>query len=130
MYSLHGINIVPYMSPERVSISAVNLGLKEITFTWNPIPTECSAAIHYNILASNCGSCPTTTNHTNVTCTDIPTNGSRSITCSFAVRTVVCGNITGNVSEPLMINITETLTNSNKGIYICNIIIIYLFCKL
>ena len=29
-------------------------------------------AIHYNILASNCGSCPTTTNLTTVTCTNAP----------------------------------------------------------
>ena len=88
---------MPYPSPEKISVSAVNLGLKEITFTWSPVTPNCPAIIfYYDILASNCGSCPTTTNHTNVTCIDVPTDGS---TCVFAIRTVVCGNITGNVSD-------------------------------
>ena len=72
---------------------------KELAFVWSPVAPDCPA-IHYNILASNCGSCPTTTNHTNATCTDVPTNGS---VCTFAVQTVACGNITGNESEPVSI---------------------------
>ena len=79
---------------------AANFASKELTFSWSPVAPDCPA-IHYNILASNCGSCPTTTNHTNVTCTEVPTNGSN---CTFAVQTVVCGNLAGNASEP--INIT------------------------
>ena len=73
---------------------------RKLTFSWSPVAPACHA-IHYNILASNCGSCPTTTNHTNVTCTEVPTNDS---TCTFAVQTVICGNIAGNVSDS--INIT------------------------
>jgi hypothetical protein len=44
---------------------------KQIIFSWSQ---SCTAAVldHYNI-TSNCGSCPTTTNHTNATCTDVPT---------------------------------------------------------
>ena len=62
---------------------------------WNPVVPDCSA-IHYNILASSCGSCPTTTNHTNITCTDtVLTNNSM---CTFTIQTVVCGNISGNSS--------------------------------
>ena len=55
----------------------------------------------FNIQASNCGSCPTATRYTNVTCTDIPTDGSM---CTFAVETVVCGNTTGNtrITLPLL----------------------------
>ena len=47
------------------------------------------------------------TNHTNVTCTDVPNNDS---ICTFAVQTVVCGNIAGNTSDP--INITLYTTES------------------
>ena len=79
---------------------------RKLTFSWSPVAPDCPA-IHYNILASNCGSCPTTTNHTNVTCTDVPTNDS---ICTFAVQTVVCGNIAGNISDP--INITLYTTES------------------
>ena len=71
--------------------------LQELTFSWSPVAPDCPA-IHYNILASNCGSCPSTTNHTTVTCTDVPTDGT---VCTFAVQTVVCRNITGNRSNPV-----------------------------
>ena len=70
--------------------------LRELTFNWSSVAPDCPT-IHYNILASNCGSCPTTTNCTTATCTDIPIDGS---VCTFAVQTVVCGNITGNRSNP------------------------------
>ena len=84
-----------FPSPNNLHISNANFILKEFTFSWSPVTLDCPA-IHYNILASNCGSCPTTTNHTNVTCTDIPTDGS---TCVFALQTVVCGIITGELSN-------------------------------
>ena len=63
-----------------------------LTIDWTLFVPDCPA-IHYNILASNCGSCPTTTNHTNVTCTDVPSNNS---VCIFAIQNVVCGNISGD----------------------------------
>ena len=69
--------------------------LLTLTFTWRLLAPGCPA-INYNILASNCGSCPTTTNHTvTVTCADVPTDGS---VCAFTVQIVVCGNIAGNTS--------------------------------
>ena len=88
-----------YPPPNTLYIRAANFALKELTFSWSPIAPDCPA-IHYNILASNCGSCPTTTNHTNVTCTDVPTNGSN---CTFVVQTVSCGNVAGNASKPISI---------------------------
>ena len=98
------------MPPNTPSISnAAIISLRQLTFSWSPVAPDCPA-IHYNILASNCGSCPTTTNHTNVTCTDVPTNNS---ICTFAVQTVVCGNIAGNISDPL--HITFYTTESTVG---------------
>ena len=85
----------PYTPPQTPSLIFTDLNLRHITFSWTPVDPNCPT-IHYDTIASNCGSCPTTTNHTNVTCTDIPTDGS---TCVFAIRVVVCGNITGNVSD-------------------------------
>ena len=114
---VHYINTVPFPPPDAIFIALVNFGLKEITFTWNPVAPDCPA-IHYNILASNCGSCPKTTNHTTVTCTDVH-NGSM---CMLAVQTVVCGNITalGSLSKPLIFNMTRTLnemTSSKEGMH-------------
>jgi hypothetical protein len=109
-------NTVPFPTPEAISLALVNFGRKEIMFSWSSVAPDCPS-IHYNILASNCGSCPTTTNHTNATCTDLPSDDSM---CNFAIQTVICGNITGKWSKPLTFNITETLnkmTSSKKGVF-------------
>ena len=78
---------------------------RQLTFVWSPVVSDCPAT-HYNILASNCGSCPTTTNHTNVTCTDVLNDG---IVCTFTIQTVVCENITGNISYQIRVNISIPL---------------------
>jgi hypothetical protein len=87
-----------------LNVSRNDYSSKELTFSWSPVAPDCPT-VHYNILASNCGSCPTTTNHTNVTCTDIPTNDS---ICTIAIQTVVCGNITGDTSDPISITLYTT----------------------
>ena len=92
--------------PSNMHISHIDIGLIQLTFAWSPVVPSCPS-IHYNILASNCGSCPTTTSHTNVTCTDIPTDGS---VCTFAVQTVVCGNITGIDNSSINILVLNTRT--------------------
>ena len=82
---------------------------QSISFNWSQ---SCAAANsdNYNILASNCGSCPTTTNHTNVTCTDVvPITGRQ---CIFAVQTLVCGNVTGDASDPISIVFYELTVTS------------------
>ena len=92
-------------------ISHIDIGLIQLTFAWSRVLPDCSA-IHYNIKASNCGSCPTTTNHvhTNVTCNDVPTNGS---VCTFAVQTVLCGNVIGNKSNSVSILVLNSQTSNS-----------------
>lgn len=68
-----------------------------LTFSWIVSVLGCHDVI-FNIQASNCGICPPATKYTNATCTDVPTDGSM---CTFAVQTVVCGNITGNTNVKL-----------------------------
>ena len=66
------------------------------------------AAIHYNILAQNCGNCPSSTPHTTVVCHDM--NVGANLTCSFVVQNVrTCDDITGNMSDPVKVHL--------KGIY-------------
>ena len=81
-----------------------NVGSKQLTARWSPVALTCPS-LYYNILSSNCGSCPTTTTNTTVTCTDVPTNGS---TCTFAVQTVVCGDIVGNTSTLVSVSFSPT----------------------
>ena len=76
---------------------------KHLTFSWSPVATDCPA-INYNILASNCGSCPTTTNQTTVTCIETPTDDGS--VCTFVVQIVVhsCESFAANLSDPIRVN--------------------------
>ena len=98
-----------HTSPSNLHIRTIDFISRRLTFVWSPVTPDCPG-IHYNILASNCGSCPTTTNHTTVTCTDIPTSHSM---CIFAIQPVLCGNLIGNSSVPIRVNITTSLDRNN-----------------
>lgn len=106
----------------RPFISLVSVESRQLKFRWSPVALECPE-VHYTINASNCGICPTTTNHINVTCTDVPSDGS---ICTFALKTVVCGNIYGKMSEPvsvqLLSNNDNTEVNSRQADYIVAIV--------
>ena len=91
-------------------ISHIDIGLRQFSFSWSPVAPDCPG-IRYNILASNCGSCPTTTNHTTVTCTDVPTDGQ---ICTFATQNIICGKIKGNTNHALAFNVTDTLNSEEK----------------
>ena len=82
------------------SVRLSNSSQNQLTFNWSgsAISLNCPD-IHYNIVTVNCGNCPTTTNHTSVICTDVPTSG----VCTLSVLVVVCGSVVGNVSESLTI---------------------------
>ena len=95
-------NTAPTVSPLSPTTSMVVSSTEQLTFSWTRAFTDCSS-VHYNILASNCGSCPTTINHTNVTCTDAPTNGG---VCIFAIQTVICGGVL-EIQTSLIIIISE-----------------------
>ena len=107
--------------PDKVYISEANFKSKRFTFSWSPVTTDCST-IHYKILASNCGSCPTNTTHTNATCTGVPTDSS---VCTFAIQAVVCGNITRVTSDKIKVTLDCRIHNV---MCICSGIII-LLCK-
>ena len=72
----------------------------QLTFAWSPVQLECPGILYYSIVASNCGSCPSTTTNTITVCTDEPSNDGL---CKFALQTVICGNITGNLSDPVYV---------------------------
>ena len=72
----------------------------QLSFNWCSDPlvhtssSDCPMT-RFNIDTSNCGSCPTTTNHTTVTCTDVPTDGA---TCFLSIFPIVCGEVFGNLT--------------------------------
>ena len=99
--------------PSELYLSTANFVSRGLTFRWSPVASDCPA-IHYYIQTSHCGICPTTTNHTSVSCTDVPIDGSA---CIFAVQTVVCGNLVSNLSDP--INTTTLLERRNTDTCTC-----------
>ena len=91
-----------HLPPENISwlVSYQQLHKYMITFKWNVHPLNCRPT--YNILASNCGSCPTTINHTTVTCTDVQTDDG---VCMLAIQTVVCERIAGELSPHVSVDV-------------------------
>ena len=97
--------IIAQFNPSRVNYyQEVNRDLdsRTISFTWNPFNISMCPAIPYNILTSNCGSCPTTTNHTAVTCTEVPIDATY---CSFALIPTICGGISPNLNVLLNVQL-------------------------
>ena len=110
---MHADSLLP--PPNTIYASLVES--RQIIFTWSPVTPECTT-IQYNILASNCGRCPTATNHTTVTCTDVPTTDEidNATACTFAVQAINCEIIMGKLSDPITVLLKETslMTTSNS----------------
>ncbi|MCG8620593.1 MAG: hypothetical protein MJE68_01160, partial [Proteobacteria bacterium] len=53
-------------------------------------------------------------------CTDVPTNNS---VCIFTIQTVVCGNITGQMSNPVRvsINIANSTVHALSGLIVSTV---------
>ena len=94
----------PVPPPNEITLSLDHPGW--LIFSWDEVVTGCEV-VQYRIVASNCGSCPATTAYTTVVCTNIPKN---SDICTFAVQTIVCDGVTGNVSDPVHALLRGTTT--------------------
>ena len=92
--------IAAYPPPDGIHLARVDNGT--LIFEWNPINSAC-AVVQYDVL-SNCGSCHGNNNLTNVSCSNLRLSTNLS-SCSFALRSSVCGNIFGNPSDPIMITL-------------------------
>ena len=99
--SMAGLTIAP------TQIDALNISWtakcyeSNIVFRWTPFNTNCTI-LYYSITSSKCGSCPTTSTDTNITCTDVPMDGS---VCRLYVQAVICeGIISDPVPWQLLIN--------------------------
>ena len=105
------LNAIPF-PPDNISWIATCLQ-SDLAFNWSTVaPNYSQTAIHYSIFASNCGSCPNTTTHTTVTCTDVPTDGNM---CTFELQTVVCENVS---SDPRRVSVTPRCPNIHKGTFL------------
>ena len=108
--------IGPFSPPSNIHISKADFFSRALTFKWSPATSDCSSN-NYTILSSNCGSCPTTTTNTTVTCTDVYSDGG---VCTFAVQTtnmIFCRTPWPSSRSEL---ITLMLSDIKKGMYTSN----------
>lgn len=99
---IHDIIIVlliidPFPPPGDITLSEIRPG-PELRFNWTR--KNCQM-ISYSI-TSDCGDCPTSTAINTAVCINVPVDDR---VCSFAVRTVVCGDIDGTQSNSLSVTL-------------------------
>lgn len=68
-----------------------------IQFTWSQV-TPCHA-VHYNIRAINCGTCPHSAYKPSAVCIKMKHSSNMEV-CTFKVQTVLCGEVAGEFSDP------------------------------
>lgn len=104
------IIITAPLPPPEVKINVVTTGM--IAFSWG-VTNSCSV-LRYKI-ESDCGSCVNIsyTASTNISCLiDTSSIATAADMCTFAVKSIVCGNITSNLS-----NIIEVMLKGNNNNY-------------
>jgi hypothetical protein len=90
--------IDPYPTPSYIQLANVNG--KDLMFTWESNnPTSGCSSLYYESL-TNCSNCIMGSGSANCSISVIT---SIAKVCSFAIRSVVCGNIVGNKSETVNI---------------------------
>ena len=87
-------------APTNVKLIDAHSGM--LTFSWSPVTLRCSD--FYYEITTDCGNCPQTTKSTSVVCSVLILS-SVSRVCSLSVRSVTCGNIIGNWSDPVSVSL-------------------------
>jgi hypothetical protein len=72
---------------------------------WTPVTSNCSMAYVQYTISSDCGTCPTVTNMTTVTCSDLKLT-TIAVLCHFRVSRA-CG-LVGNLSSPIVVTLKGT----------------------
>lgn len=93
---------VPLSPPSNLSLTSATPN--QLTFAWDPVVSSCPAT-KYNIRATNCGTCPSSTPTTNVTCSNPQPQPNAGVTCTFSVRTETCEGVISDQSEIVSANL-------------------------
>ena len=117
-------NADPYPPPHNIFTSSADLSSGIITFTWNPVALNCPF-IQYKANTLNCGTCPSMTESTELTCFDVPSNGH---TCMLTVQAFICNHTLGTPSELISIKLTNAPTTFPTGQYPYKYYASYRYC--
>lgn len=90
--------------PPPTNIRLLSVSSRQITFMWDAPMTMCEV-LYYIINATNCGTCPKTSNSTTIICTDFEGYLSTPQLCRMTIQTVVCNNIVGSQSNEVLVTL-------------------------
>jgi hypothetical protein len=112
LYSYMYTTSDPLPPPDDITLSVIRVAsIPELRFNWTKNMIK-NCHVSYNI-TSDCGDCHTSTRtNTAAICINLPVNNH---TCSFAIRTIVCGRIHGTHSN----RISVTLKGNNNIFISC-----------
>ena len=85
--------------PPPTNVQLVDVNSEQLVFNWSSVESNCST-LQYSI-ESDCGTC-TNTEMTLATCS-VDLSAITYDMCNFAIQSVVCGNVSGILSDPLSI---------------------------
>ena len=88
----------PFPPPNDIQL--VQISAEQLEFNWSAPTVDCPGLSY--CIESNCGMCSNYTNSTYTTCF-INQDATTINMCNFAVGTIICDSIVGNLSNPLNI---------------------------
>ena len=86
----------PFPPPENLQLIDMKPG--QLAFSWIPTAHALLCSLLTYDIQSDCGECPAATSSTSVICTF---ESAHHRPCTFAVRSVVCGDIVGSWSHEI-----------------------------
>ena len=96
------IQLLPVVAaPNNIYLADAQKG--DLLFSWNSVITNDCSGVKYNII-SDCGTCPTITNGTTATCSDLQLSNSTAL-CHFRVSSAVCDQAENYFSPKLAVKL-------------------------
>ena len=91
--------------PPPSNVHLVDVNSSQLTFQWSPVQSSCPS-LRYLITSSDCGSCPNVTNNVTAVCSLSGVLAEHQTqVCEFAIQTVVCTGIVGNLSQKVSVTL-------------------------
>ena len=112
--------------PEEFSVPSI--GPDEIAFSWSRVPHDGCPSFQYNTTSENCGTCSPSLTTSNMTiCANFSNEliSNISLNCIFFVKSIICSNITGDLTSSLEVN----LRGMYNTVYIAGIFAWYKFSR-
>ena len=113
----------PLEPPDSIQLTNIIGG--QVVLTWIPVPQSTVCLQTYYRVTSNCSTCNSGTTSSITASCPLPQHGTDGLVCVFSVQGVVCGNLTGRLSNSLVVTLQGTQYSNRYSITISSARIIY-----